>query len=429
MDASTKKFAFKGSMGNAWVQLVSIILVFGTQILIARVGGEEAYGTYSQIFNWVAVLFILASFGSDVLLVKQIPIYEAKGLKSMVRSTYLWTNLMVLLSSSTVVLVFAILVNYGNIPGLSNNACYFNISLPGIMLGAFMVAQQAYMRGIKKVVLGQTAEKLAKPIGLILAILFFWYMGKESDISSYVWANVFAFGLALAYASYLVFRNRDRMQSDTSSGMDWKEWTSRSFHFTIAGLLFMLSIRLDVLAVGSLMGNTEAGYYNVALKYADIAVFPYIIISHSIAPLYSKFHSQGNHDALQSLFTNATRAVFAMTLLIFLGFVIFGKWILGWFGAGYVDSYIPLLILGLGKLIASFVGPLGVLMMMTGMEKHNNLALLIQIGILTIGLWLLIPIYGITGAAISTCMGLVTFQILLAIFIKRKMNINATILG
>ena len=429
MDASTKRFAFSGSMGNAGVQLISLALVFGAQIVIARVGGEEAYGTYSQVFNWIAVLFIIATFGSDTLLVKQIPIYESQGDKGMVKSVYVWTNMMVLLVAMTVVLVFGLVVNYGNIPGLSNNAHYFNISLPGIVLGAFMVNQQAFIRGIKKVVIGQTAEKLAKPVGLILAILYFWYLGKESEVASYVWANVFAFGFAWTYALFFVFKNRERMQSSQSLRFDWKDWTGRSFHLTLGGLLFMLSIRLDVLAVGSLMDNARTGYYNVALKYADMSVIPYIIISHSIAPLYSKFKEERKMDELQSLFRSATRAIFIMTLGIFVFFVIGGKFILGFFGENYVNGYIPLLILAFGKLVSSFIGPIGILMVMLGLEKYNNFGLLLQIILMSIGLYVLIPMYGLVGAAISTCLGLVLYQIILAIIIKKKMGINPTIFG
>lgn len=429
MDASTKKFAFSSSMGNAGVQLISLALVFGAQIVIARVGGEEAYGTYSQVFNWIAVLFIMATFGSDTLLVKQIPIYESQGNKGMVKSVYVWTNMMVFLVSMAIIIVFALLVNFGNIPGLSNNAYYFNISLPGIVFGAFMVNQQAFIRGIKKVVIGQTAEKLAKPVGLILAILFFWYLGKQNEVESYVWANVFAFGLAWAYALFFVFKNRERMQSSKPLRFDWNDWLGRSFHLTLGGLLFMLSIRLDVLAVGSLMDNTETGYYNVALKYADMSVIPYMIISHSIAPLYSKFKEEGKSDELQSLFRNATRAIFTMTLFIFFFFVIGGKFILGFFGENYVNGYIPLLILGFGKLVSSFIGPIGVLMVMLGLEKYNNLGLLLQIILMSISLYILIPMYGLIGAATSTCLGFVMYQIILAIIVKKKMGINPTIFG
>lgn len=429
MDASTKRFAFSGSIGNAGVQFISLALVFGTQIIIARVGGEEAYGMYSQVFNWISVLFIMATFGSDTLLVKQIPIYESQGEKGMVRSVYIWTNMMVFFVSIIIILVFAAMVNFGNIPGLSNNAYYFNMSLPGIVLGAFMANQQAFIRGIKKVVVGQTAEKLAKPIGLILAILYFWYLGKESEVGSYVWANVFAFGFAGAYALFFVFKNRERMQSSQPLRFDWKDWTGRSLHLTLGGLLFMLSIRLDVLAVGSLMDNASTGYYNVALKYADMSVIPYIIISHSIAPLYSKFKEEKKMDELQSLFRNATRAIFVMTLFIFLFFVLGGKFILGFFGENYVNGYVPLLILAFGKLVSSFIGPIGVLMVMLGMEKYNNLGLLLQITLMSIGLYVLIPMYGLAGAAISTCLALVMYQVILAMIIKKKMGINPTIFG
>jgi O-antigen/teichoic acid export membrane protein len=432
LDANTKRFALSGSLGNAWVQLLSMGLVFATQIFIARIGGDEAYGTYSQVFNWITVLFIVAAFGSDLLLVKQIPIYQGQGDGRGIRSVYVWTNLMVALSSLTVVGGFALAVNYGNIPGLSNNAHYFNISLPGIMLGALMVPQQAYLRGIRKVVWGQTSEKLVKPLGLILALSAFWYLGKTGDIESYVWANVFAFGLACGYALTLILPYRTPLRGGSGLRFDWPDWTRRSLQFTVAGLLFMLSTRLDVLAVGSLMddGNSQniyTGYYNAALKFADLTIFPYFIISHSIAPLYSRFHTEGRMDELQALFRNATRVIFVLTFGVFLFFLLFGKWVLGLFGEVYQVGYWALVLLSLGKLVSSLVGPVGMMMMMTGHEKFINVGLFLQIIIAGLCLWFFIPSWGLVGAAAASVAGMVFFKTFVAIVLWRKSGLKATI--
>ncbi len=427
IDEDTRRFAFSGSLGNAGVQLISMVLVFGTQILIARVGGEEAYGTYSQVFNWFAVLFVLSAFGSDVLLVKQIPIYEAEKNNAGIRGILFWTHRTVFFVALVVITVFAVLVNFCNIPGLANNAYYFNISLPGILLAALMIPHQAFLRGMKKVVLGQTADKIIKPIGLIIGILIFWKIGTSKDIGSYVWANVLAFGLAWLYAFILLIRNKKHFYSTEKIKIEQKEWWNRAAWFTLSGLLFMLSVRLDVLAVGSVMGNVQVGYYNVVLKYADLAAFPIFIISHSIAPLYSSFYDQGKKNELQSLFKNATRMIFFITLFIFLFFLFFGKIILGFFGASYVQGYFSLLILGGGKLFAAMIGPIGLLMMLLGFEKQVNLVLFIQILMTSIALYFLIPLWGLQGAAMATVLGIFIFNLGLFIILKKETGINGSV--
>ncbi len=292
MDHSTQKFVKGGVLGNAWLQIVSMILVFVTQILIARIGGKEAYGTYSQVFNWIGILFIVAAFGSDLLLVKYIPIYQANKNNTGNKSILTWANVMVILFSGLVISFFAFLVNGFNINGLFNNATYFNYSLIGILFGALIIPQQSYLRGIKKVVLGQTADKLIKPIGLIIGILIFWGLGKSNEVESYVFANVIAFGIAFFFSFYFLFQNKETFSSTEKNKFEWNNWLSQSAWFTLSGLLFMLSMRLDVLAVGSFIDNVHVGFYNVALKYADLMAFPIFVVSHSIAPLYSNFYKE-----------------------------------------------------------------------------------------------------------------------------------------
>ncbi len=429
LDEKTRKFAISGSLGNGGVQLLSMVLVLATQILIARIGGEEAYGIYSQVFNWMAVLFLIAAFGSDLLLVKQIPIYKKDGDTTKMRSLWWWSNKRVLYSSLLAMVVFFMLVNYLNIPGLYNNAHYFNISLVAILLGAFIVPQQAFLRGIKKVVLGSTADKIIKPVGLLFGILFFYFLGKKDEPESYIYANIFALGLAMLYSFFWVFKNRSSMSSKEPLEIENKEWLSRSFQFTLTGLLFMLSIRLDVLLVGSLMNNENVGFYNVALKYADLANVPFFIISHSIAPLFSEFYAGNKMKKLQALFSNSTRIIFLLSLLIFVFFFLFGKIILGFFGDSFVVGYYPLLIISFGKLLSAFIGPIGLLMVLTGHEKKVNLVMVFQIILTSILLFLLIPAWGLLGAAVGASIGFLFFKISLYFLLKKETGLNASIFG
>lgn len=406
---------------------MSITLVFGGQILIARVGGKEAYGTFSQVFNWIGVLFVVAMFGADTLLVKQIPIYQTQKDKSLIKGVFKWTQRRILGVSLSLIALFFILVNCFEIAGLSNNAYYFNISLITILLGAFMMGNQAYLRGLGKVVLGSTAEKLVKPLGMILAILLFTILGKAEEVESYVWANVIAFFLAFLYAAFLVQRHKSSMASSLVSSKDEKDWWQRSKQFTLAGVLFMLTARMDVLAIGSSLGNTEAGFYNVALKYAEMAFLPYFIISHSIAPMYSKLQAENKTKELQALFKNATRIIFVITLLVVLFFIFGGEFILSFFGQDYKIAYHTLLILALGKLVASFIGPVNTLMMMLGVEKMVNYSLFFQVCLMALGLFFFLPLWGMEGAALATCTGLILAQSCMAVLLYRKTGFKATI--
>ncbi len=415
-DRETGRFALSGSMGNALVQFGSMALVFGINILIARIGGKEAYGTFSQVFNWIFVLFIISAFGSDTLLNREVPAMRAKNDDAGIFSILRFTHSGVLLISILVVGIFAFLVNVPDIPGLKNNARYFNISLICIPLAAFTFMHQAFLRSIKKVVWGQTAEKLAKPIGLGLGIMGIYLLADPTLPESYIYANVFAFSVAFLYSLFLFFRFRKTIPKIFPGREKRKnEWMRRSLWFTSAALLYVLTTRLDILFIGSLIDNTAVGYYNVALKFADLTILPSFIISQSIAPLFSELHSQGKKKELQQLFTRSSRLIFGLTLIIFIGFIFLGEFCLGLYGEPFKEGYETLLILSGSRLLYSIIGPIGLLMLLIGEERAMNIGFLIQILLMTVGLYLLIPLWGMEGAALINGTGFVLLQGAMAI--------------
>ena len=114
-------------------------------------------------------------------------------------------------------------------------------------------------------------------------------------------------------------------------------------------------------------------------------------------------------------------------LLLFLLF--FGEWCLGLFGDSFRVGYEVLVVFCIVKFIHVAVGPANYLMMMVGLEREATYILIISV-MVTLGLhFLLIPIYGILGAAYSSLLGLVVFEILVTYVTYQKRGILPTIIG
>jgi len=108
---------------------------------------------------------------------------------------------------------------------------------------------------------------------------------------------------------------------------------------------------------------------------------------------------------------------------------IFGKFALSLFGPEFVVTYVPLLILLCGRIVCALAGPVGLLMTMTA---HQNLAgTIIAIStVINIALNIcLIPSLGLIGAAISTAFSVSLGNIVLLVFVWRKIAISPTIIG
>ncbi len=422
---SDKRLALGGSLGNAVLQFGSMALVFLLNVLIARIGGEEAYGAYSQVFNWLFVLWIAGAFGTGLLLVKEVPRLQEEGNGQGLRRILGWSIRASVFTSLAICFVFWALVNLGTIPGWSDNASYFNLAIIGIPLAALIIPLQAYLQGLKKVVWAATAEKIAKPVGLAIGIFFFWLLGKHLEPESYILANIFALGFACVYSLVLVMIANKSLGGKGTIPKEKNDWLRRCLWFTASGLLYVLSTRADVLFIGYAMENTDVGYYNAALKFSDLALIPSLMVSQSVTPLFASYFSAGRQEELKALYKRSTRFIFGLTLPMILVFFLVGRWMLQLYGDGFADAYLPFMLLCIAKLCLAFVGPVGYLMMMCGEEKSMVMGIGIQL-LVTLGfLIFLVPEHGMLGASVSALVGVSVFVVFIAIMMKRKTGVGA----
>ncbi|HBH60318.1 MAG TPA: hypothetical protein DDX85_00955, partial [Nitrospiraceae bacterium] len=113
-----------------------------------------------------------------------------------------------------------------------------------------------------------------------------------------------------------------------------------------------------------------------------------------------------------------------MAMPIILILLIEGKYILRYFyGPEFEAGYVVLVILTLGQMIKAGAGLIGVLLQMTG-EHKVYMKVNIILGIINIILnILLVPSYGMTGAAVATAFCLVMVDIICIFIIHKRLSI------
>jgi O-antigen/teichoic acid export membrane protein len=107
--------------------------------------------------------------------------------------------------------------------------------------------------------------------------------------------------------------------------------------------------------------------------------------------------------------------------------VAFGYDLLGLFGAGFKSAYVPLLVLLCGELIATAAGPVGFFMTMTNRQTSAT-RIEAATSAIAIGLaFILIPRYGILGAAVVVAAGSAVRNISMFVAVWRQLGLRSTI--
>jgi O-antigen/teichoic acid export membrane protein len=184
----------------------------------------------------------------------------------------------------------------------------------------------------------------------------------------------------------------------------------------------------DIIMLGAIRGPDEAGIYSAASRISDLVVFALMAINTILAPMISELYSTGKNKELQRIVTLAAWAIFAFTLMFSIILVVFGKFALSLFGAEFVVTYVPLLILLCGQIVNALAGSVGLIMTMTGHQNQAGAIVAVSAVINIILNALLIPLMGLAGAAISTAFTMVLWNLTMLVYVLRKLGINPTII-
>jgi O-antigen/teichoic acid export membrane protein len=103
--------------------------------------------------------------------------------------------------------------------------------------------------------------------------------------------------------------------------------------------------------------------------------------------------------------------------------------LLAWFGAGY-DAGVPALrILLISQVLAASAGSQLYVMTMTGHERNAAVLLACCAAVNAGASAVLVGMFGLTGAAIGTAVSLVVWNLAMALFLWRRLNLSPGILA
>jgi O-antigen/teichoic acid export membrane protein len=126
---------------------------------------------------------------------------------------------------------------------------------------------------------------------------------------------------------------------------------------------------------------------------------------------------------LQELFTKSTIWSLCASIVIAVGLLIIAEFLFDWFGDNFSDGLPALRILLIGQVIIAAAGSQLPIMTMTSNEKGAVLLILIGAAVNVIATVILTLWFGMIGAAFAAIGSMIIWNILMAIFIWRRLRL------
>ena len=102
---------------------------------------------------------------------------------------------------------------------------------------------------------------------------------------------------------------------------------------------------------------------------------------------------------------------------------------MGLFGQEFVSGSPALIILSGAQLVNAAAGSVGLTLMMTGHERSTAYGLFVSAVVNVVLNAVLIPQFGVVGAAVATATSTILWNVLLIIEVYRKLGIDSTAFG
>jgi O-antigen/teichoic acid export membrane protein len=419
----------RGAAGALVMEVAGAGLTFGLHVVLARVMGVENYGVYAYALTWTMLLAILGRLGFNTSLLRFVAAYEGQAewglLRGVVRrSSQITLAASLLVLSGGCAVVFAL---RGRMPPTLFVTFLISFAImPFLVLGQMRAAA---LRALRRIMIASVPERVFFPILLAGLGITAYFIRADALPAPQVMALHFMV-LAGAFSLGCVFLRRALPAEALRAVPEYRtsEWVKVSCSMLLIAAMHTVLNRTDILMIGALMGTTHAGIYAVAVRVATLVVFVLSAVNAIAAPMISQLYATGRRNELQRMVTLAARAIFWLTAPIVAGLMLFAPHILSLFGDKFVTGQLALTILCSGQLINAFAGSVGFLMVMTG--RHAEAAWVLGTSaVVNVTLnALLIPHFGIAGAAAATAATTGLWNIWLLVLVNRRLGIRSSVL-
>ena len=401
---------------------ISTFLMFS---LMSNTRTAEEFGSFAIAWSAASMMMVLAAFGQEMMVIRAWNEHSAAKSPGKVKGGIL-------------IGFFTCLIG-GAIGGSALGIFYWltESAFLGVVVGLFvltltMLAFSAHLgRAVLGVIISDGTRDILKyiPTILLLAASLVFLSGFSNAEVFLIFIITTTLGsIGLLTLVYLKLKREFREVLEAKAEVDVKEWRSTSVNLWGASLLESSNQYMDVVLLGFLLNPAAVAVYFVATRLANVFLTAAAAIySFGSKRIPDHFYHK-HHDKLTATLKTIAGMVSLIVVAGLLCVVVLGHWALGIFGAEYVNSYDILIILCIGTASITAAGAAPVILMMTGYEKNYLKSLSISVAVRLSGFVLLVPMFGIYGAALAATFSQVLMALMLAKNAKRLTGLDGTVL-
>ncbi|TWT27723.1 flippase [Planomicrobium sp. CPCC 101110] len=390
---------FKAKLVESFFGKVSFILftmVFS--LVCTRLYGAELFGQYTYAFSIITLLMIFAKAGFDNSLVYYIP---KSGNK------YISFSFLVNAAVSFILVLISMFFIWDHFVRVMLPLIWL-VSVEQIFFGIYRangnLKKYYYINGFLSLV-----------IRILIIISFYFIFGKN-----------FVGIVVGVYFSYLLSNFLYFLQNRHIFGKVAydKQYLSYSLSLVLAAVMGVAMDRVDIIMLGNMTNMENVGIYQIAIQVANILFMVLVIFDTVFGPQISNLFHTNKLEELRNLYVKSTRILGLISLIFFTTLLLGSPIALSLFGPEFIEGKSALIMRSFGQFINVAVGSVWLMLAMTGRPKFHIYANLTAFSINIILNYMLIPKYGVDGAAFSTMLSMVLVNLIGYVMVSKVFKLK-----
>lgn len=315
---------------TSWLMAEKILRIFVglfVGIWVARYLGPEQYGIYNYVQSFVSIFAVIATFGLEGVLVRELIKYKYRINKII--GTAFWLKIF----GAFISFIFIFF------------ALFFTSNTHQINVFIYIVASSVFFQSFNVVDMYFQAKVLSKYVVIIntialtiSSILKIIFILKNLPLGSFIW--LLLLDSIILGVGFLYFYLKHSKYSIFSLRFDKYiaiKLVKNSYPLILASFVLLIQAKIDQIMIFEMLGSKEAGYYSIAMYLIAALAFLPSMISASLFP--ALFNAKKISELIyKERFLNYYRLSFVLFLLSALPIYLFAEQIVFLL---YGESYRP----------------------------------------------------------------------------------------
>jgi O-antigen/teichoic acid export membrane protein len=393
-------------------------------IVVARAIGAEQYGLYVLGLTIVPIASMLALMGLQTGVVAFLaPAIREKD------DAHIWgivqvcggipAFLSILFGAALFMFAEPIAVLGFHEPRLVALLQIVSVSIPLDTLG--FIAYQIII-SYKQPKYSVLANNVILPLAKLLLTIGLLALGL--GVFGIILAHVLASALGLALILYFVNSLLPSKRSLLSARRNTAELLRYSLPVHLGWVLNAVRGTLETLVLGFVGLTTGVGIFAVASRLSSLGTLFFLSVGNISTPLIAEFYSRGELEQLKKLYQKTTQWVLMLNVPLFLTFVLFSKPLLAIFGGDFTNGEMALIVLAVGNLVYTGTGLGANILDMTHHTRINSANSVFMVFITIASDLLLIPHWGVIGAAAASSFSTVIVNIVCLVEVQALLKMQ-----